>query len=217
MSLVQLMFDTATSAAMTAFGRRTQIGWATVDVAVEMEHVREADVSQFPVEYGATITDHVRSKPQRLEISGFVTDTPLESGGLSIGSARSSATFHLLQMMMEARQPIIVLTPRQLYTNMVIERLSVPEVREASLRFQCSLVRVDRVFAQNSALPPTAEATTSPAASASGGGTGRLTSGNVANPEHAAGSVGIRAAPQPAPPQVKSWGAATWDAAAGLF
>ena len=205
MSLINLFFQTATSSALTEFGRLTQIGWATVDVAFDVEHIRQSEVSQFPVEYGAVISDHVRMKPQRLELNCFVTDTPLSSGGISLGSARSSATYHLLQMMMESRQPIYVLTPRQLYTSMVIERLSVPEEREASLRFQCSLVKVDRVFSQNLALPPTAEAPATAAAAAQGGGTGRLTSENVSNPEHAAGTVGIRSAATAAPAQTRSW------------
>lgn len=217
MSLVNLFYQTATSAALSAFGRRTAIGFVAVDVAIEMEHVRESEVTQFPVEFGATITDHVRMRPHRLEISGFVTDTPLGAGGINLGSARSSATYHLLQMMMEARQPIVVLTPRQLYTSMVIEHLSVPEGREASLRFKCSLVKVDLVFAQNAALPSTAETPATAGAAAQGGGTGKLAAGNVANPEHATGAVGIRAAAAEAPAQVKSWAASGADLVGGLF
>lgn len=205
MSLLSLIFDTAISAGLSSFGRRTQIGFASVDVAISVEHDRSADVTEFPVEFGATITDHVRLRPRTLVISGFVTDTPLDSSGLSLGAVRSSATFHLLQAMYEARVPLIVLTPRQLYTDMIIERLHVPESKEGALRFECTLRHIVRVFSQNAALPATAEVAPDQAAATSGGGTGRLTAGNVANPEHAAGTVGVRSATQPAPARSSSW------------
>lgn len=197
MSIVDLVFQTATSVALQAAGGRTQIGWVTVDVAIEMEHAREAQVTEHPVETGVTVSDHVILRPARVNLSGFVTDTPLFASGLNLGTARSSATFFMLQQMMEARQPIMLMTPRRLYQNMVIERLSIPEGREAALRFECSLVEIKQVTSQNASLPPTAEVSGNDslgrAAAANGGGIGKLVEGNVANPSHATGVTGIRA------------------------
>ena len=208
MSIISLMFQTATSAALQAAGRRTQIGFATVDVAIEMEHARDAQVTEHPVETGVVIADHVVLRPARVNISGFVTDTPLFASGLNLGSARSSATFFMLQNMFEARTPIMVLTPRRLYTSMIIDRLSMPESREGALRFECSLVEIKQVFSQNAAMPPTSEApggAAITAVNAGGGGIGKLVDGNVANPSHATGIGGIRAAVQEAAPQSRSW------------
>ncbi|PZQ49758.1 MAG: hypothetical protein DI556_09815 [Rhodovulum sulfidophilum] len=207
MSLVQLMFQTATSTALSGLGRRTQIGWAAVDVAISTEHTREAEATQHPVEYGVMISDHIVRRPARLEISGFVTDTPLFAAGFSLGTARSSATFHLLNSMLDARAPIYVLTPRRLYPSMVIERVRVPEGREGALRFECSMKEITQVFSQSIALPPTAEVSQgSTAASAgTGGGTGRLVEGNVADPTHAAGTGGNRASAPEAPARTQGW------------
>lgn len=207
MSLVELMFQTATSSALSALGRRTQIGWAMVDVAISMEHLQEAEATDHPVEFGVSISDHIIRRPARLEISGFVTDTPLFAAGATLGSARSSATFHLLMAMMEARQLVYVLTPRKLYASMAIERVRVPEAREGALRFECSLKEVRQVYSQSVALPPTSEAAQGASTSGTGGGIGKLVEGNVADPTSAAGTGGTRAAALDAPANTSAWAA----------
>ena len=201
MSLLTLMFQTATSSILSAAGMKTQIGLVTVDVALSTVHSRDADVQSHPVEMGLQVGDHVALRPVKLEISGFVTDTPLFASGVNLGAARSSATFHILNAMMDSRIPFIVLTPRKLYTSMLIERLSVPEGREGALRFECTLTQVLQVFAQNISLPSTAEVPAGASASAGssmGGGASKLVQGNVASPEAAIGTTGIRATTTPA-------------------
>lgn len=208
MSLLTLMFQMAASSLLSAAGLKTQIGLVTVDVAISTTHSRDAEVMSHPVEIGMQIADHVVLRPQKLEISGFVTDTPLFASGFNLGAARSSATFHILSAMMEARIPFMVLTPRKLYTSMLIERLNIPENREGAIRFECTMVQVAQVFAQNVSLPPTAETPSGSsvsAGSANGGGAAKLVQGNVANPEAAAGITGIRAATTPASPAQQSW------------
>ena len=197
--LLDLLFQTTVSSVTEALNLKTQIGFVTVDVAVDMSHSRRASVTQSPIENGTVVSDHVTLEPARLTISGFVTDTPFFLTGFNLGAARSSATFHLLELMWESRQPFIVFTPRRLYTNMVIESLTVPESPESALRFQCELVEIKQVFSQNVTLPPTAETKASP------GSVNTLNASNVTNPNHAAGVGGVRSTPTPAPSALQSW------------
>lgn len=207
MSLINLLFRTTVGAAGGIVGAKTQLGFVTLDVAIELEHSREARVTEFPIEGGAIITDHVVMSPNRLKVSGLITDTPFESLTAFFGAARSSAAFSMLQVMFEARTPFSVYTPRQLYNNMVIERLVVPETKEGALRFECAMVEITTVFAQNAALPPTSEASGSSKLSKNGGGTSQLASSNVTNPgANGIGVNGSRVNPSmQGPERLTSW------------
>lgn len=135
-----------------AYNLPTQIGFLTLDVTVEEEHNFDADVTEFPIEDGAIITDHVRLNPRRVTITGFVTDTPLSSLGLSLGRSRSASAFFLLETMWQARIPFVVVSQLHVYRNMVIESLSVPKTREEAVRFTCTLKEVNIVFGQTTTI-----------------------------------------------------------------
>ncbi len=56
-----------------------RIGRYVLDVAISEQHKYEAEVTDFPVESGGSISDHIRPKPFTLTIEGVVTDTPLDT------------------------------------------------------------------------------------------------------------------------------------------
>jgi hypothetical protein len=43
----------------------------TVDVSLSESHTEESDITDFPIETGSTISDHVRDKPVMLRITGY--------------------------------------------------------------------------------------------------------------------------------------------------
>ena len=47
------------------------------DASKDEDHTGENEVTDFPVEEGANITDHSRPKPRTLQIHAFVTGTPM--------------------------------------------------------------------------------------------------------------------------------------------
>ena len=84
MSLLTLLFKSLAGAA----GIPTQIGLLTVDVTIEESHEMSAQVTDWPVEGGSLISDHVRLQPRSLIISGFVSGTPLLLDNVNIGNGR---------------------------------------------------------------------------------------------------------------------------------
>lgn len=48
-----------------------------VDCSVQETHKRDSPPTEFPVETGETISDHIIVKPFELEIHGIISDTPL--------------------------------------------------------------------------------------------------------------------------------------------
>jgi hypothetical protein len=188
MALLQFLFNAALGGST---GLPTQIGLITLDVTIEETHERRAEPTDFPIEGGSSISDHVRLQPNKLTVSGFITDTPLllnDLGlqGIGLGRARAATAFQLLESMFEARLPFTVVSQLRVYQNMVIESLSVPKTRESALRFRVTMQELKLVSGQNVLIPASASeaaksAQSSGGGGAGGGGAGSLGAGNVSN------------------------------------
>lgn len=116
-----------------------------IDASVSETHSFTAAVTDFPVEEGAAISDNVRANPVSLRIEAFISDFPLNSGGvnaLGIGSLNFNRPSKRLETSSEIvkklrdiqTQGILVSvdTGLQHYDNMVIESFEVP--RDKSLK-----------------------------------------------------------------------------------
>lgn len=208
MSLLTLLFRSLAGAA----GLPTQIGLLTVDVTLQESHEFGARATDWPVEEGTVITDHVRLEPRALTIEGFVTDTPIAF--TSVGNVRSATGFEILEQLWEARTPFIVVSQLRYYENMIIESLVIPKNRESALRFTCNMREVVLVSGQNTLLPAGTSASASKTAG-QGGGTSNL---RPASPTDAAGVDAGRQNLSPATESEtsgsRSIAAAVWD---GLF
>lgn len=61
--------------------RRDSLGVLVIlDATLQEVITKNSDVTEFPVEEGKSITDHVRPKPVELRLDGIVSDTPLDRG-----------------------------------------------------------------------------------------------------------------------------------------
>lgn len=184
MSLLSLLFRVSTS------GRniRTQIGLVTLDVTISEDHHRGARVTEFPIEGGGNINDHVSLQPKTLDIEGLITDTPFESSGFALGRSRASTAYFILEQLWQQRIPFLVYSQMAVYTNMVIESLDVPKSRASELRFKCKLRQLTIVSGQNTIIPAgdASAISTPPNVLSLGGGADMLTSGNVSLPQVAA-------------------------------
>jgi len=67
--IVQLLFGISTPG---------NIGNLVLDTTISDDHQYENEITDFPVESGANIADHVIQKPEQVTIEGFVTNTPVQ-------------------------------------------------------------------------------------------------------------------------------------------
>jgi hypothetical protein len=126
----------------------TKIGAITLDVLLTENPTHSAEVTDHQVEEGANVSDHVRQKPDTLQLEGILSNTPvtgsqmtrvIESGGLVFdsnifadeesprGSAGyAEAAYKALLELKEAGTVITVTTSRKTYENMVIEQIQAP-------------------------------------------------------------------------------------------
>lgn len=53
------------------------VGSVVFDLLLSEDHALESEVTQHPVENGATVSDHIRNLPRKGSLTGFVTNHPL--------------------------------------------------------------------------------------------------------------------------------------------
>lgn len=138
-----------------------------IDARLRERHSMPSRVTQFPVEGGGTISDHIYNEPEKLSVEGFVSDTPVVSifSLLSSGPLPSlfqqpnlslaGAALDQLEGLRAARTPMTVVTGLRRYTDMAIENIDVP--REAAtgkaLQFTIDFVRIRTVSVETTTIP----------------------------------------------------------------
>lgn len=146
------------------------IGGIEFDAAMIESHSYTASVTQYPVETGATISDHTSLDPISIRIEGVFSDTPIpsqlllkaaknwQSGGTPTFVLGGAATqWGLLVDLWEARAPLTVVTELEEYENMVITALSTARTAEAgkSLFVLCDMQQVVIVDSDTTLVPAT--------------------------------------------------------------
>jgi len=129
-----------------------------LDVTQDETHEWSNDVTQFPVEIGSQITDHIQPMPDKLTISGMITNSAIGVKALSDldgGDDRVQTAFDLLLKLKEDRVLLTVYTKHKIYTDMALKSVSLP--RDASIgdsiKFKMEFVNVRLVDTQTVNVP----------------------------------------------------------------
>jgi hypothetical protein len=126
-----------------------RIGGYLIDAAISEEESLDADVTEYPVESGAVITDHVRNRPRKLDLEFVVSDTPIgaAAGARAADVVPSSEARQTLEALRATRQPFSVVTSVRTYDNMVFTSLSFPRDGDTgdALRGKASLQQIEIV------------------------------------------------------------------------
>lgn len=102
-----------------------------MDLALSESLVLPGEVTQFPVESGADISDHIRVLPEEMTLECLASDTPI--GEVATDETRqengepvplpSNDAFHKLVEIRAAKQPVTIETSFGTFDNMGIEHL----------------------------------------------------------------------------------------------
>ena len=119
-----------------------------IDAAVTEDHAYDNEVTDFPVEKGADITDHVRPKPLRITMEGFISGTPI--GNVASHATRQGGLLPVdnglakLIGLRDNPEPVTVTTSLATYQSMILSTLSIPrEPGEAyQIHFKATFVQV---------------------------------------------------------------------------
>lgn len=90
---------------------------------------RRADVSSYAIESGSEVSDHIQIKNDQINISGWITESPIELRGDIISSAGANGTrvkqaIDWLNTTFEARQTISLVTRDAVLENIVLTSIS---------------------------------------------------------------------------------------------
>lgn len=122
-----------------------QIDDFQIDATTNEDHDTDADVTQYPIEDGSDVVDNVHVKPRNLTLQCIVSDTPLAPMDTirTPGSIPSHDAYNRMDAIMQAKQPITVITRRRVYTQMFMSKLSAPDNADIgdSLQFTVSFVQ----------------------------------------------------------------------------
>lgn len=120
----------------TSFPVVVLIGDIPIDVAIVEGHEFPSDVTKFPVEEGAKITDNIRIDNEKITLECLVSNAPLESitrlrraytkviAATQTNYAR--AVYDALLAQRGARKPIDITTSLDFFPSMAVTNLSVP-------------------------------------------------------------------------------------------
>lgn len=104
----------------------------SVDAVLTENHSFKSNVTQFPIEDGSTISDHIYNEPESVTMAGIVTTTPIIAN-LQANPAQAAAAASAVQtalamflLIRDTRRPITLITNLQRYENMVLTQLMIP-------------------------------------------------------------------------------------------
>ena len=137
------------------------------DVVTEESHEMVSEVTEFEIEDGSLITDHVIKKGKRLKITGLISDDPitiLQTGllersssilptslksklGFGIGGKNSKNAFDQFEKIYDEKRPVEVVTGLKKYDNMIMIDLNMPRSSKTvrSLQFTATFKQINIV------------------------------------------------------------------------
>lgn len=108
---------------------------------------RQADVTAYPVESGANVSDHVQIKNNTFKLSGMITETPIRAVrdllySAGVNGTRISQAITYLDQIFEARQPIILITEHKVYENVILTGISYDYKSEHAIQFDLEFEQI---------------------------------------------------------------------------
>lgn len=150
-----------------------RIGRYVLDVSLSEDHTFEADVTDFPVESGGSISDNVRPKPIKVKIEGIVSDTPLNTNAVNSNTIlgnpyepgvdkfttnvndllakvkflRSEEAYGYLKWLWENKDTVTISTSLGTFNDMVMVSFNVPRSKETTggLKFTANFQQIKKV------------------------------------------------------------------------
>jgi hypothetical protein len=149
-----------------------RIGDLILDVLIEETENLTNRVTQFPVEDGSQVSDHVVNDPDTLTIVGMVTNSPIRShGGPADGQARATIpvldhvvgtalnfaelALAYLKQIRKNKTAVTVITKRGRFENMIVQSFRRTKDRNTgdALTFTVDLIAIRKVKLQFVAAP----------------------------------------------------------------
>lgn len=133
--------------------RPCSINGIEFDALISESKTYNSDVPEYAVEAGYSVSDNISIKPMEIEITGYLTNTPVT--WLNHGTGRVEMIVGQLEQLYFSRSLVTVVTSTDTYTDMAIKSLSVPKDMEnnTSREIRIGLKKVTKVSSQVTSIP----------------------------------------------------------------
>ena len=154
------LINTVTSSSLTESvgslllaGKGRTIMGLFADVTIEEKHKDELNITDHPTEAGASISDHAYMEPPELTIKVGWSESAGKLNGY-VGNSFLGGTMSLiivyeaLRLLQKSKVPLIVMSGKRLYTNMLIKSLgcTTDKTTEHVLMIDITFKKVIRVM-----------------------------------------------------------------------
>ena len=108
---------------------------------------RQADITSYPVESGAEVSDHIQIKNNTFKMSGVITETPIRLErdllySASVNGTRISQAITYLDQIFDSRQPITLVTEHKVYENVILSGISYDYKSEFAMQFDLEFEQI---------------------------------------------------------------------------
>lgn len=125
-----------------------------IDLAITEDHSFDSEVTEYPVESGADVSDNIRNKPLEITLEGIVSDTPI--GAIAQDPTRkpeagaplpSRDAYNRIIAIRDAREPVTIETSLGKFERMALTKIGIPRDRTTgkALKFTVSFKQLNIV------------------------------------------------------------------------
>lgn len=132
---------------------RSTITSIDLDVTLDELHEWTNEVTTNPVEFGSPITDHIQLMPDKLTITGTISNSGISESSmaaLSNGDDLVQTAFDALLKIKEDRTLVTVYTRYRYYTDMALQSVNIPRSAGIgdSVQFKMEFIKIRIVNTQ---------------------------------------------------------------------
>lgn len=123
----------------------------TIDVLIDYETNYKSNATQYPVEDGFPVADHVTREPITLSMTALFTPSSL----LSPNPNKLENVQAAIEAIYKAGEPVTVVLPSAIYPNMLLTSAPLPRNVQNGICYKCNLqfTQVRRVTARTEDIP----------------------------------------------------------------
>lgn len=134
---------------------QTMIGALQLDALISEQTSLANGVTQYAVEEGAPVSDHISTEAEKLTIEGVVTGASVSLFGV-YGRSKMIEAKEALRVINEQRQPITVVTGLDVYPEFAMESCDISRNADdgEKLHISISLTKIRKAKTREADIPP---------------------------------------------------------------
>lgn len=135
-------------------GPQSMIGGIPLDALLTEDTELTANVTNYPVEDGSSISDHITQEPERLAMSGVITAAGIILLGAG-GRSKLIQAKEALRQIHEQRLPITLVTGMDIYTDYGMSNAKISRTNQGEkLSITCEFQKIRKVALHQADIPP---------------------------------------------------------------